>query len=129
MFTYGILRRGPYPNDNSVFVRQALATSRATKRFQIQLAGACIYGPTTFVIKLALFVLLYQLFWVLPWLRYLIQFGILSTMLFYFSAMVSIIALCVPRNGESYVEVLQVSEIMNSFFTLSDLNVAGTILK
>ena len=76
---------------------------------QLQLVSACIYSPTTFIIKLALFILMYRIFWVLQWLRSLVYFGVLSTMLFYLSAMLAIIALCVPRNGQNYVISSQVS--------------------
>ena len=82
---------------------------------QIQLVSACMYSPTTAIIKLALFALLYRIFWVLQWLRYLIYAGALTTTLFYFSAMFTIIALCAPTGSQDYVIASQASATEGRF--------------
>ena len=63
------------------------------------------YGPTVFFAKLSLFSLYLRLFHPAYRTRILIHFGILITFLSYTAITVAEGVLCIPRSGESWVEV------------------------
>lgn len=65
-----------------------------------------MYGPSIWMIKLSLFLLILQIFGTLRWLRHLVYVGILVTGLVYFAIMVAMAALCAPRNGYTKLDYL-----------------------
>lgn len=67
-----------------------------------------MYGPILSMIKLALFVLIYHIFNTYRWLRLLVYFGALANLTFYFSASISVIALCAPRDGLDHLAMARV---------------------
>lgn len=68
---------------------------------QLTLILSSTYGPSIWLVKLAIFVLYLEVFGLLRWLRHLVFAGIFITGVFYITAMVIYIALCAPRNGHS----------------------------
>lgn len=65
-----------------------------------------IYGPSIWLIKLSLFLLLLEIFGSLRWLRLLVYGGILVTGMIHFSIMVAIAAVCAPRHGYTKLDYL-----------------------
>ena len=63
-----------------------------------------IYGPTIFCAKLSLFLLYLRMFSPSRPTKYLIYLGITSNALLYFSITAAIGALCIPRQGKSWME-------------------------
>ena len=83
---------------------------------QILLTSICLAGPTLSIIKLALFLLILQIFRVFTWLRYLVYAGMVANLLFYFSTSVALVALCVPRNGLDSVQTFHVRSPFHDHF-------------
>lgn len=65
-----------------------------------------IYGPTIWMIKLSLFLLLLEIFGTIRWLRLLVYLGIIITGLVYFSILIAIAAACAPRHGYTKFDYL-----------------------
>ena len=78
------------------------------------------------MIKLALFLLIYHIFRVFAWLRYLVYLGVLSNMLFYASGTIVFIVLCTPRDGLDYRSMWMVSTLPNLSWMLCPF---GSILR
>lgn len=65
-----------------------------------------LHSPLTWLVKLALFHLLLEIFGTLRYLRYWVYLGVCISGLGYFSFMVATIAFCVPSNETSQLAYL-----------------------
>lgn len=89
------------------------------------------YGPIMFCAKLSLLLLYYRLFGRHCWIKYLVYFGIGTMAVMYTAATIVFGCLCIPRTGQSWVEVglspkchkqlIMVSYVLGPFNIISDL--------
>ena len=62
------------------------------------LINGAVYGPVIWLVKLALFLLFFDIFGQLRWMRYCIKLGILVTGLFYLSNLIAFLTLVSTEN-------------------------------